>query len=194
MQSTLPIITVLPNFSLDTKLSGSTVVAGLIVFLLGVVGLLQLFGVAIIPFDLAVVSAFLTVTGAIILFGAIALVGIVLIVSGLATVGEPRRIVEPAVVQPVVVAAPVAAGTVVAAPAARVLSDLELVTLRDTSQGKSAREIASATGVSEPIVMDKVAMLRAEGYLTDKNTLTEKGYEVLRVADQRPVYTTSPAP
>jgi DNA-binding CsgD family transcriptional regulator len=174
------------------ELSGSTVAAGVIVFLLGVVGLLQLFGVAIIPFDLAVIGVFLTTLGAILLFGAIALVGIVLIVGGLAATGPKpvERVAHPTAVTPVVLAQPVPTATTT--PGTRILSDLEIVTLRYASQGRRPGEIAAATGVSESIILDKLAMLRAEGYLTDKNGLSEKGFEALRVADQRPVYPSPP--
>ena len=134
------------------------------------------------PFDLAVISLILTTLGALLLFGAIALVGMVLIVGGLATMG-PQRVER--VAQPVIVTQSAPVSTVTGP---RILSDLEIVTVRYASQGKRPTEIAAATGVSESIILDKLAMLRAEGYLTDKNELTEKGFEALRVADQRPVY------
>jgi hypothetical protein len=162
-------------------------VAGAIALLLGAVGLMQVFGSAILPFDLGIVSAYLTTEGAILLFGAIAVVGLLLMIGGLVTLGEREN---PTVVQPAVVQQP----ALVAAQATTypVLSSLELSILRFVSQGVKPGEIASKTGVSESLVREKIVKLRAEGYMTENNTLTEKGFEVLRASEERLVYMRQP--
>jgi Mn-dependent DtxR family transcriptional regulator len=173
-------------------LSASTAVAGVIVFLLGAVGLLEMRGSAVVPVNLAIISTYLTTTGAYVLFGAIALVGLGLIIGGIATIGDKPRVVqtEPPVVlaQPIVAqmgSTPVAQ---VAAPAQlgyEVLSDLDILVLRYLSWGKKPGEIAGATGVSEQIVSEKIARLQMDGYITDGHALTEKGFEALRMVDKR---------
>jgi len=69
-------------------MSAGTVLAGLIVSALGLVGLMQSYGYAILPFDLAVVDVYLTTLGALLLFGVITVIGLGLIMGGLATLGE----------------------------------------------------------------------------------------------------------
>ena len=186
--------------------------AGVIVFLLGLVGLLELYGRGVIPVNLAVVSTYLTFTGALVLFGAIAIIGLGLIIGGLATLGEeePTKVVverpaQPAVVPPVVVVtqpavmsqpviAPPAQGAtprVVTAYAAP--SDLEISVLRYLSQGKKADEIAQRTGVSDAAISEKMTKLYTEGYTTEQHALTEKGFEALRLADSQRVYVQASA-
>lgn len=166
------------------KMSASTAVAGVIVFLLGLVGLLQLYGRALLPVDLAVVSVYLTTDGALLLFAALTLLGIGLIVGGVATIGESERAAPLTEKEKdVVVMQPGPSAVVYNA-----LSDFELSVLRFLSNGKSEEEIASATGVDKPIIAQKIAKLRDLGYITDTNKLTEKGYEALRLQDAGQVY------
>ena len=148
--------------------------------MLGLVGLIELYGNAIIPVNLAIVSAYLTRTGAFVLFGGIALIGIGLIIGGLATMGEEEP--KPIVQKEVVVVQPSSIGV-----GYDVLSDLELSVLRLLYQGKNEEEITRTTGVACPIIADKIRRLYELGYITDKNALTEKGYEALRLANQQVV-------
>jgi DNA-binding CsgD family transcriptional regulator len=173
-------------FSPRYKLSAGTVVAGVIAFVLGAVGLLQLYGRVMLPFDLAIVSVYLTTLGALLLFGAIAVIGLGLIIGGIATIDEPETVVvtpAPTVVREVVVNQPVPA--VAAYPT---LSELEVSILRLLSQGKTDAEMATATGVSTAIISEKVTKLYAEGYITEKRALTEKGFEAVQPARPPPVY------
>ena len=168
-------------------MSAGTAVAGVIALALGALGLLQLYGYQIVSVNLAIISTYLSFDGALVLFGAIAVIGLGLLIGGLATLGEsetPRPVVQ----KEVVVVQPNPAPVVYAA-----LSELELSVLRLLSQGKNEGEIAQGTGVSRPIVSEKVAKLRSEGYITDTHALTEKGFEALRTADSQRVY-VSPAP
>ncbi len=68
-------------------MSGGTVVAGVIAFFLGVIGLLQMYQKTVLPINLAIVSVYLTTLGVLVLFGVIALVGVGLVVGGLVTLG-----------------------------------------------------------------------------------------------------------
>jgi membrane-bound ClpP family serine protease len=178
----------------EKKLSGGTVVAGVIVFFLGVIGLLQLYQRTILPVDLAIVGAYLTTLGALVLFGVIALVGIGLMVGGLVTLGEPQEktVVETPMVQPTVIVTQPLDSATVRGYGYVALSDLELTILRYISQGKTSAEIATLTGVSEVKVKEKFAKLRVGGYLTDKDELSEKGLEVLRVANATRVQVQAP--
>ena len=172
-------------------MSAGTVVAGIIALFLGAAGLLELYGRPILPFSIAIVSAFITPFGALVLFGVIALIGLGLIVGGLVW-NEPKVVPEvrkevvvvsptPQVIAPVVapVAVPVAYET---------LSDLEITILRYLSEGKDAREISKLTGVAHPTISEKLAKLYGEGYITEKHALTEKGFEALRRAGTQPPY------
>jgi hypothetical protein len=152
-----------------------TIVAGVIVFLLGLAGLAELFGEAFLPFSLAIVSAYLTTLGALILFAAITLIGLGLIIGG--TVARPTVVVASGVVatEPI--------GTRVVY---EVLSDLELTVLRYLSQGKNASEVSNITGVANSTISEKITVLRTRGYITDKNTLTEKGFEALHPTETMP--------
>jgi hypothetical protein len=152
-----------------------TIVAGVIVFLLGLAGLAELFGEAFLPFSLAIVSAYLTTLGALILFAAITLIGLGLIIGG--TVARPTVVVASGVVatEPI--------GTRVVY---EVLSDLELTVLRYLSQGKNASEVSNITGVANSTISEKITVLRTRGYITDKNTLTEKGFEALHRTETMP--------
>src|SRR5437899_1549298 len=145
-----------------------TVVAGVIVFLLGLAGVAELFGEAFLPFSLAIVSAYLTTFGALLLFGAITLIGLGLIIGGM--------VARPAVVAASRVTATEPVGSRVVY---EVLSDLELTVLRYLSQGKNASGISNITGVANSTILEKITVLRSRGYITDKNTLTEKGFEAL---------------
>jgi len=176
-------------------MSAGTVVAGLIALFLGAAGLLELYGRPILPFSIAIVSAFITPFGALVLFGVIALIGLGLIVGGLVwnehkVVPEVRKEViivsaTPQVIAPVV--APVVAP--VAVPVAyETLSDLEITILRYLSEGKEAREISKLTGVAHQTISEKLAKLNGEGYITEKHALTEKGFEALRRAGTQPPY------
>lgn len=120
---------------------------------------MELYGYTVLPFDLAIVSTYLTMLGALLLFGAIAVVGLGLIVGGLATMGEesPRPVVE----KEVVVMQPAPSTVVYEA-----LTELELSILRFLSQGKSEDEVAKETGVERSIISDKIAKLQNRGYIT----------------------------
>jgi len=182
-------------------MSAGTVFAGVIAFLLGAVGLLQLYGRAVVPVNLAVVSAYLTFEGALVLFGVIAIVGLGLIIGGLVTLGEeePRTVVvekavQPSVVPPtVVVTQPVVGASSGATPTGVVtgyppLSELEFTVLRYVSQGKREDEIVRMTGVSREVISEKMTALYSKGYITDKHTLTERGFEALQQTDAQRVY------
>lgn len=171
-------------------MGASTVLAGAITFLIGALGLLDVFGVHILPFSLAVISALVTTLGAIVLFGVIALVGVGLMIAGLVGADETTVVTkEPVVVEPAVVVTQPFTAEVTGTPRYYpTLSDLELATLRYLARGQKPGEIAQSTGVSETIINDKVERLRQGGYITADNSLTEKGFETLRVADGLPVY------
>jgi hypothetical protein len=167
-------------------MSAGTVLAGLIVSALGLVGLMQLYGYAVLPFDLAVVGVYLTTLGALLLFGAITVVGLGLIIGGLATPGarEVVTVNQPTLVREVVVLnQPVPSSSVYAAP-----SELDLSVLRLLSQGRNEGEIASATGVALPIISEKVTKLYVEGYITENRALTEKGFEAVQHSAALPIY------
>ncbi len=169
------------------RLSAGTVVAGAIALLLGAVGLLELYGHTVVPVNLAIVSAYLTTDGALLLFGAIAVVGIGLMVGGLVSLGDEEAPVTE-VQKEVVVVQPVPSSA-----AYEALSELELSILRSLSQGRSEEEIAASTGVAPSIVSEKVAKLQSMGYITDKHALTERGFEALRLQDVGRVYVKSTA-
>jgi membrane-bound ClpP family serine protease len=171
-------------------MSGPTVIAGAIAFLLGLVGLLELYGRAVVPVDLAIVSVVLTADGALFLFAAITLIGIGLIVGGIATLGDEQRVVVPPrqLKSQVVVVQPSPSGVVY-----ETLSELELSVLRLLSQGKSEDEIATSTGVEKSVVSEKIAKLQSQDYITDKHTLTVKGLEALRLQDAGRMYISSTA-
>ena len=170
-------------------MSASTALAGAITFAIGALGLLDVFGVHILPFSMAVISTLVTTAGAIVLFGLITLVGIGLIIGGLAGADETTVTTQPVVVEPaVVVSQPITAEVMETPRANPTLSDLELTTLRYLARGRKPGEIAQTTGVSEAVISEKVDRLRLGGYITADNTLTEKGFETLRLADGLPVY------
>ena len=52
--------------------------------------------------------------------------------------------------------------------------------LRQASQDKSEKQISDTTGVDDSVVSEKMRRLRAEGYLNNRNKLTEKGFEAPR--------------
>jgi len=162
-------------------MSAGTTVAGVIVFLLGAVCLLQLYGMVALPIDLAVVSVYLTTLGALVLFGAITIIGLGLMVGGLATTDDDRAataaavVAEPTVVREVVVDRPVPSAAFYPS-----LSGLELQILRLRSQGEGAAAISRSTGVSEEIVSEKLTKLYAEGYTTETGALTEKGFDAIQ--------------
>jgi membrane-bound ClpP family serine protease len=159
------------------KMRAGTIVAGVIVFFLGLAGLAELFGEGFLPFSLAIVSAYLTRFGALVLFGVIAIIGLGLMIGGAVSEGP-----EVAVAREVVVAEPLGTRVIY-----ETLSDLELTILRYLSQGKTEREISNTTGVAHSTISEKVAILRARGYITpEKNTLTEKGFEALRQTEPIP--------
>ena len=169
-------------------MSAGTAVAGVIALALGAVGLLQLYGYYVVSVNLAIISTYLSFDGALVLFGAIAVIGLGLLIGGLATLGEPetpKAVVEKevVVVQPTPAPAPAVYGA---------LSELELSILRLLSRGKNEEEIARGTGVSRPIVSEKMTKLHNEGYITGTHALTEKGFVALRAADSQRVY-VSPA-
>src|ERR1022692_735095 len=100
-------------------MSAGTALAGLIVSALGLVGLMQMYGYAVLPFNLAIVSVYLTTLGAVLLFAAIAVVGLSPIIGGLATLGkmEVVTVIQPTVVREVVVLnQPITTAAVYAAP------------------------------------------------------------------------------
>jgi hypothetical protein len=167
-------------------MSAGTVLAGLIVSALGLVGLMQLYGYAVLPFNLAVVGVYLTTLGALLLFGVITVVGLGLIIGGLATLGDREVITvgQPTLVREVVVLnQPVPTSGVYAAP-----SELDLSVLRLLSQGRNEGEIASATGVALPIISEKVTKLYVGGYITENRALTEKGFEAVQHSAALPIY------
>lgn len=59
------------------------------------------------------------------------------------------------------------------------LSALELTILEMLSRKKDENEIANATGVSPPLISQKIGKLFEDGYITDGKYLTEKGFEAL---------------
>src|SRR5690242_7849845 len=122
-----------------------TIVAGVIVFLLGLAGLAELFGEALLPFSLAVVSIYLTSFGALVLFGVIIIIGLGLIIDGV--IPEGSKVV---VANGVVVAEPL--GTRVAYQA---LSDPEFAVLLYLSQGKNPIEISNIMGVPDSTISQK---------------------------------------
>jgi DNA-binding transcriptional ArsR family regulator len=147
-----------------------TIVAGIIVLFLGLAGFAELRGDPVLPFSLAIISVYLTPIGTLVLFMAITVIGLGLIVVGLVT-SEPKVVAE----REVLVAQPVGSRVVY-----ETLSELDLAILRYHSQGKNAHEISRIIGVDHLTVTEKMAKLRALGYLTEKDALTEKGYEALR--------------
>jgi predicted transcriptional regulator len=56
---------------------------------------------------------------------------------------------------------------------------LDFTVLRALSQRQSAAEIATQTGVAPPIISAKIGQLFQEGYITENNYLTEKGFDAL---------------
>ncbi|MDA4114022.1 MAG: hypothetical protein OK474_08250 [Thaumarchaeota archaeon] len=166
-------------------MSAGTVLAGLIVSALGLVGLMQLYGFAVLPFNLAVVDVYLTTLGAVLLFGAIAIVGLGLVIGGLATIGEREvaRVSEPTIIREVVLNQPIRTVTAYAA-----LSELDLSILQLLSQGRNEGEIASVTGVALPIISEKIARLYIGGFITEKRALTERGFEAVRHSGELPLY------
>ena len=167
-------------------MSAGAALAGLIVSALGLVGLMQVYGYAVLPFNLAIVSVYLTTLGAVLLFAAIAVVGLSPIIGGLATLGkmEVFTVIQPTVVREVVVLnQPITTAAVYAAQ-----SELDLSVLRFLSQGRNEREIANMTGVALPIISEKMTKLYVEGYITEKRALTEKGFEAVQHSAGLPVY------
>ena len=69
--------------------------AGAIVLLLGAVGFMAIDGRIVLPFNLTVLSVYLTTLGAEIMFVAIAIIGFAVMIGGLASMGdeEPTRTV-----------------------------------------------------------------------------------------------------
>ncbi len=63
------------------------------------------------------------------------------------------------------------------------LSSLELTILREISGGKNVDDLSKDTGVEPSIISSKIAGLSADGYLTQNNKLTEKGFETLQRTD-----------
>jgi hypothetical protein len=172
-------------------MSASTALAGAITFVIGALGLLDVFGVHILPFSLAVIGTLVTTAGAIVLFGLITLVGIGLMIAGLVGADETHVVTtrqQPVIEPAVVIAQPLTAEVTGTPRINPTLSDLELATLRYLARGQKPGEIAKATGVSEAIIIEKVERLRLGGYVTADNALTEKGFETLRIADGLPVY------
>ena len=58
-------------------------------------------------------------------------------------------------------------------------SSLDFAVLRALSQRQTASEIATQTGVAPPIISAKIGQLFQEGYITENNYLTEKGFDAL---------------
>jgi hypothetical protein len=150
------------------------VIAGVIAAFMGLAGLADIFGRPILPLRLASIGLVLTPEGALLLFGAMAGIGIALVASG-AMPGKREVVVrEASVAVPVVISQPGASVVYESLP------DLDHAILRYLSQGKSEGEITEFTGVDGKIVSGKIQKLRAEGYLTEKNDLTERGYNALK--------------
>ena len=59
-------------------------------------------------------------------------------------------------------------------------SALERSILQELIQKKSPQDIASATGVSLDLVSSRITRLKADGYLTEGQLLTEKGFEAAK--------------
>ncbi len=97
-------------------------------------------------------------------------------------------------IQPtVVVTQPTDSGLVSTTYGYTALSDFEVAILWYRSQGKASEEIATLTGVAEVKVKEKAGKLRAGGYLTEKDALSEKGFEAVKAADEGGVH-VAPAP
>jgi hypothetical protein len=62
---------------------GGEFVAGAIALVIGAFGLLAVLGRVVLPINLAVLSVYLTQTGAIVMFAAIAIIGFGLLIGGL---------------------------------------------------------------------------------------------------------------
>ncbi|MDA4117764.1 MAG: GntR family transcriptional regulator [Thaumarchaeota archaeon] len=152
------------------------VISGMITTLLGVAGLMAIYGLVASPIPLAPLASFLGFGLTVILFAAIAVIGVVVIAEGIFDDSRPV-IVRPAAVTttPVVSDEP--------------LSDLDYAILSKVSERKGAGEIAEESGVSKQTVREKIAMLKARGYLTRDRRLTELGYETVRVPPAEQVVT-----
>ena len=144
------------------------VVAGVIVSFLGLAGLADIYGESVLPFHPSSIGILLSPFGALVVFAAMAAIGVALIIGG-ALDNRPEVIVRESKT-PVAVARSGTSGSHSALP------DLDLAILRYVSQRKSEKEISDLIGVDNRIVSEKITKLRAEGYLTDKNELTEKGF------------------
>jgi DNA-binding CsgD family transcriptional regulator len=144
-----------------------TVVSGLITFVLGFLVLADIYGTRVLPFSMAAVGILLTRTGALVLFGAMVVIGVALIVNG--AVSDDRAIIVREVDK--------AVGKRVAYDT---LSELDLTILRLLSQKKNAKQISEITRVDHHVISKKILRLRMEGYITEKDELTEKGFEALR--------------
>jgi hypothetical protein len=155
-------------------MGAGSVVAGVIVFVLGAAGLISLAGYMVPPLNLASVAVLFTRDGAFVLYGAIAVIGIALIVTGGIEEKPPVVVVTSKETPAVVVSG---------------LTSLELTILRSFSIRKSRKEIAKETGVSEKVISEKADKLRTEGFVTSGDALTEKGYEAIRQPAQEVVLT-----
>jgi hypothetical protein len=152
-------------------MKAGSVMAGIIVGFLGFAGLMDIFGRPIVPINLASIGIVFTPSGALIIFGAMAAIGVALVVDGVVS-GEAKVVVlEASTAQPIIVRS---------TGAPQPLPELDLAVLRYVSQGKRTNEISVATGVDNNLISEKIRRLRTEGYITEKDELTEKGFEALR--------------
>jgi hypothetical protein len=182
-----------------SKLRIGSTIAGLVVFVLGLVGLAQMLGYPVVPFSLNL-SAYLTDTGAFVLFTFITVVGIGAMASGLATPDEARfsesdladlrqtaseiRAARRGVPLPVYRAGP--------ALPQDLLSELEVTILWNVSQGRdSVPALSRTTGVDPMIVSRRMGGLRDLGYLTADDKLTERGFDELSLRQPRLVTTST---
>jgi Winged helix-turn-helix DNA-binding len=173
-------------------MGAGSVLAGFIVLLLGVAGLLSVFGYVILPLDLASISLLFTRDGAIVLYGAMAVIGIGVMADvgpsesprereGTLTISEVQRLglTKPQVVVVAQTAQPALGRSVTVIEPE--LATLDLTILRGLSRRESRKEIARDTGLSEKVVSERVDKLRSEGYIDAGDMPTEKGYEAIRL-------------
>jgi hypothetical protein len=168
-------------------MSLGTSLAGVITFFLGLAGLLDYYGHPVLPFSLTVISVLFTSAGALLLFGFITVIGAGLIIGGFVEGEEETKLTvrdlqKLGLTKKEVVVVP--AGNQVPV---ETLSELDVVVLRNLSQGKDEQEISKLTGVSRVTIAEKMTTLYAHGYITEEHSLTEKGFEALRRAEPPPV-------
>ena len=150
------------------------VIAGVIAAFMGLAGVADMYGKSFLPFHPSIIAVLLSPLGALAVFAVMTAIGVALVIGGAA--GSPGEAVHES-------KAPVVVGRTVTSRSLGSLPDLDLAILRQASQDKSEKEISDTTGVDDSVVSEKMQRLRAEGYLNNRNKLTEKGFEALRPAE-----------